>query len=78
MTQPQWVRDRETLDWIGVALFVVARADGEILHVNQPGAKLFGYDADQILGRPIGLLVPPASAPNAPSTTTRSGSSRRN
>ncbi len=37
---------------------VVADADGRIVLVNEQGERLFGYAADELIGRPIESLVP--------------------
>ncbi len=37
---------------------VIADGDGTILHVNGMGVRLFGYSREELVGRPVELLLP--------------------
>ena len=52
-------RFRGLLDAALDAILIVG-ADGSIVLVNGEAERLFGYEKDELIGQPIGLLVPPA------------------
>src|SRR5208283_6148162 len=60
----QWVMDTLDHDHIGRVLevlpdpAVVMRKDGTIAFANNQVAKLLGYHRDDLIGRPLELLVP--------------------
>jgi PAS domain S-box-containing protein len=41
--------------------FVISDAQGRIVLVNRQAERLFGYSREELVGRPVELLVPPAS-----------------
>ena len=41
--------------------FVVSDAQGRIVLVNQQTERLFGFSRDELVGKPVEMLVPPAS-----------------
>ncbi|MBI4986155.1 MAG: PAS domain S-box protein [Rhodocyclales bacterium] len=48
---------RRAVEWAPSAL-VMVDADGRIMLANVQAAKLFGYEGDELLGRPVEILVP--------------------
>lgn len=57
-------RDGAGEDWFRTLLesapdaMIVADGDGRIIHLNRQTEKLFGYARDELLGRPVEVLVP--------------------
>src|SRR5690242_18066331 len=50
--------------------FVAISSDGTIQMVNAEVEKLFGYRREELVGRPIEMLVPPRFRTNHPSHRT--------
>lgn len=42
---------------------LIVRGDGSILVVNQSAERLFGYDAEELVGKPVEILVPEGFRP---------------
>jgi PAS domain S-box-containing protein len=42
-----------------VAIFVVSAVDDTIVFANRPVERIFGYKADELMGRPLVTLMPP-------------------
>ncbi|MBI5832759.1 MAG: PAS domain S-box protein [Armatimonadetes bacterium] len=54
-------RWRAVVDTMGDGL-VSATTHGRIVAFNRAAERLFGYSADQVIGRPVTMLMPPAEA----------------
>ena len=55
-------RMREMFDQASEGVFV-ADLDGRYTDVNEAGCRMLGYSRDELLGRPIAELIPPADVP---------------
>jgi PAS domain S-box-containing protein len=42
-----------------VAIFVISAADDTIVFANRPVERIFGYTAEELIGRPLVMLMPP-------------------
>jgi diguanylate cyclase (GGDEF)-like protein/PAS domain S-box-containing protein len=57
-------QDKDAIRWLGAISpypVILANAEGVILHANLKACHLFGYEAEELLGQPVEILVPDAS-----------------
>ena len=54
----------QVLEHVTNAIFAL-NLEGQFILVNRAGAKISGYDVDELIGRPFTLLFPPETLPQA-------------
>src|SRR5512144_3360737 len=50
--------DFSLLEVVPDAMVIVDQADGLIVHVNRVAEELFGYQREELVGRPVEVLLP--------------------
>ena len=82
-----WTIKRRDLDEVRARLSAIVESstdaivskslDGLVASWNYSSEKLFGYTADEIIGKPMALLIPPGRAHEEPEILTRVASGKR-